>query len=93
MTEVRTRSIRHELEHFFTKAQPFRGTLAHTPIVVLRDTGTGVEAICTRHPEDLLAMQDDTVCIQSWPGQSRSDLFTYTVAEARPWIAQQLHTP
>lgn len=92
MTAVRTRSIRHELTHFFSKARPFDGKLEHTPIVVLQTQDDGeVLAWVTRFPELLLALPDDTRCIQAWPGAHRSDLFTYTVAEARAEIDAAIH--
>lgn len=81
---VTTKGIRHELADFFRLGKPFDGDLAHTPIVALVEQPDGsVQARCIRRPAQLLELADSTVCIQSWPGQKRSDLFTYTVAEAR----------
>lgn len=87
---VATRGIRHDLDDFWAIGQPFEGGLDHTPIVALVEDPPGtVTARCFRDPCALLLLPEDTICIQSWPGQIRSDLFRYTVEEARPYLRKE----
>ena len=84
---VTTKGIRHELDDFFRLARPFTEGLPDMPIVALITDEIGdVQARAIRNPQLLLVLPDDTVCLQPWPGKNRTDLFTYTVGQARPHL-------